>query len=119
MTIEPSSPDENPYEPPTTEKVREISSRSPSTLAWVIVILGAIVASGVVFFFTCFGVFMIGIQVDSAIGGRAQTAVDQWLPMIMLSVPFIAFFATFYFIVRAFHRSNTRSKQRTNKRDFE
>ncbi len=108
---------ENPYDPPAEETKPVISGRSPGVWAWIVVIVGSLVAGGFMFFVSCFGVLLLfGIGGNiSGTGGNISGTLGPWdsiLPFLMGSIPFLAFAATVFLMIRAFQKSTDRSRQR-------
>ncbi len=108
---------ENPYDPPAEETKPRISGRSPSVWAWIVVIVGSLVAGGFMFFVSCFGVvllFGIGGNILGTLSPR-----DSILPFLTVSIPFLAFVITVFLFVRRGRKiiSYYRASERQNNDD--
>lgn len=99
---------ENPYDPPAEETKPGISGRSPGIWAWIVVIVGSLVAGGFMFFVSCFGVLMFGIGNTSG----NQSAGYSAMPFLLMSIPFFAFAITVFLLIRSGRKSINRLRDR-------
>ncbi len=100
---------ENPYDPPAEETKPRISGRSPSVWAWLVVIVGSLVAGGFMFFVSCFGVlFLFGIGNTSGNSGFLSSAV----PYLFISIPFFVFAITVFLLIRLGRKTINRPRDR-------